>query len=69
MSKTFGIIKEMSNYRDELNAILDYSILKKRVLSKGISEDTLQITIQQYERLNMIIRYPNGDISLAELMP
>lgn len=55
----------MANYCEEENAILDYSIIKKRVLAKAISEDTLQITIKQYEKLDMLIRHPNGDISLV----
>lgn len=44
VSQIFGIIKEMGDYKTN-KPIIDMSILLKRVVSKGYSEDALKKTI------------------------
>jgi hypothetical protein len=45
----------MGDYKTN-KPIIDMSILLKRVVSKGYSEDALKKTIEHYERMNIIMK-------------
>ena len=47
ISQIFSIIKEMGDYKTN-KPVIDMSVLLKRVLSKGYSQDTLKKTIEHY---------------------
>ena len=56
-SQIFEVMKEMCKYSDGLS--VDYQVLKKRILAKGFTEEELGDTIQNYLRMNVIMREDN----------
>jgi hypothetical protein len=53
-SQIFDVLKEMCKYADGMS--VDYNILKKRILAKGYTEEELNDTIDNYLRMNVIMR-------------
>lgn len=56
-SRIFEILKEMCKYVDGLS--VDYSLLKKRILQKGFTEEELDDTVDNYLKMNVIMREEN----------
>lgn len=54
VSQIFEMLKEMCKYADGLS--VDYTVLKKRIVAKGFTEDQLNDTIENYLRMNIIMR-------------
>ena len=53
-SQIFDVLKDMCKYADGLS--VDYNVLKKRILSKGFTEEELVETVESYLRMNVIMR-------------
>lgn len=53
-SQIYEVLKEMCRYSQGLS--VDYSVLKKRIMAKGFTEEELADTIQNYLRMNVIMR-------------
>jgi hypothetical protein len=62
-SRIFEMLKEMCKYDDGLS--VDFSLLKKRILQKGFTEEELVDTVQSYLNMNVIMREDNT-ITLIE---
>lgn len=53
-SQIFEVLKEMCKYADGMS--VDYNVLKKRIVAKGYTEEELNQTIENYLRMNVIMR-------------
>jgi len=53
-SQIYEVLKEMCRYADGMS--VDYNVLKKRILAKGFTEEELVDTIDNYLRMNVIMR-------------
>ena len=63
VSIIFDILKEHCKYKSDLS--VDYNLLRKKIMSKGFSEDKLEETINSYLNMNVLMR--DGDrITLVE---
>lgn len=63
ISAIFEIIKNLCNYRTDKS--VEIATLKKRVLARGHPEDTLEITLNHYENLDVLM-YDGDKIRLIE---
>ena len=53
-SQIYEVLREMCKYSQGMS--VDYSVLKKRITAKGFTEEELADTIQNYLRMNVIMR-------------
>ena len=53
-SQIYEVLKEMCRYADGMS--VDYNVLKKLILAKGFTEEELVDTIDNYLRMNVIMR-------------
>jgi hypothetical protein len=53
-SQIFEVLREMCKYADGMS--VDYGVLRKRILAKGFTEEELNDTLENYLRMNVIMR-------------
>ena len=56
-SDIFTMLREMCKYSEGMS--VDYLVLKKRVVARGYTESELGDTIQNYLRMNVLMREDN----------
>lgn len=62
-SAIYSIIKDLCNY--STGKSVDMSVIEERIYRKGYSEEELQITLKNYENLNVLMIEGNV-VSLVE---
>lgn len=62
MSAIFEIIKDRCNYND--GNVEDFDVIRNRVISRGYNDKELEITLGNYEKLNVIMKEDGNRIRL-----
>lgn len=66
LSACYKMVIDMFDYCEEGNKVIEMSNLVKRVQAKGLSVEALNLTLQQYSKLNVIMVDSDSRIHLTE---